>query len=129
MRIAYTMLLQLCYSAVQFVGPLMLNQIIQILTSADIARQQGGEYPSSEITKAYLFAMGMFLAPVVGTLGASQANRVAIGTQIMIRTELIAVHCGCQFVVRASDEDWHRPDHLELGVELDVLSVAGCPEV
>ncbi len=89
-RIAYTMLLQLCYSAVQFVGPLMLNQIIQILTSADIARQQGGEYPSSEITKAYLFAMGMFLAPVVGTLGASQANRVAIGTQIMIRTELIA---------------------------------------
>ena len=34
--------------------------------------------------------MGMFLAPVVGTLGASQANRVAIGTQIMIRSELIA---------------------------------------
>lgn len=90
LRIAYAMLLQLCYSAVQFVGPLMLNQIVQILTSADIARQQGLEYPNSEITKAYLFAMGMFLAPVVGTLGASQANRVAIGTQIMIRSELIA---------------------------------------
>eukprot|EP00889_Picochlorum_renovo_P000358 jgi/Picre1/27388/NNA_000355.t1 len=54
------------------------------------ARQQGLEFPSSEITKAYLYAMGMFLGPVVGTLGASQANRVAIGTQVMIRGELIA---------------------------------------
>lgn len=89
-RIAYAMLLQLGYSAVQFVGPLMLNNIIKILTQAEYARLNGLEYPSSEITKAYLFAMGMFLAPVVGTLGASQANRVAIGTQIMIRSELIA---------------------------------------
>ena len=89
-RIAFAMTLQLCYSAVQFVGPLMLNQIIKILTQAEYARQAGLEYPQSEITKAYLFAMGMFLAPVVGSLGASQANRVAIGTQIMIRSELIA---------------------------------------
>ena len=89
-RILFAMSLQLCYSAVQFVGPIMLNNIIKILTNAEYARQAGLEYPQSEITKAYLFAMGMFLAPVVGTLGASQANRVAIGTQIMIRTELIA---------------------------------------
>lgn len=89
-RIMYAMCLQLCYSGVQFVGPLMLNEIIKILTQAEVARETGGEYPSSEITKAYLYAMGMFLGPVVGTMGASQANRVAIGTQIMIRSELIA---------------------------------------
>lgn len=89
-RIGYAMLLQLCYSGVQFVGPLMLNQIVKILTEAEKYRQQGLEFPSSEITKAYLYAMGMFLGPVVGTLGASQANRVAIGTQVMIRGELIA---------------------------------------
>jgi ATP-binding cassette subfamily C (CFTR/MRP) protein 1 len=85
-RIAYAMGLQLCYSGVQFVGPLMLNEITKILTKAEA----DPDLPSSEITKAYLYAMGMFLAPLVGTLGASQANRVAIGTQIMIRSELIA---------------------------------------
>ena len=89
-RILYAMGLQLCYSGVQFVGPLMLNEITKILTQAELYRETGQEFPSSEITKAYLYAMGMFLAPLVGTLGASQANRVAIGTQIMIRSELIA---------------------------------------
>ena len=89
-RIGYAMGLQLLYSGVQFVGPLMLNEITKILTNAEYARATGAEFPSSEITKAYLYAMGMFLAPVVGTLGASQANRVAIGTQVMIRSELIA---------------------------------------
>jgi ATP-binding cassette, subfamily C (CFTR/MRP), member 1 len=41
-------------------------------------------------TRAYLFAMGMLLAPLVGTLAAGQANRLSIGTQVMIRAELTA---------------------------------------
>ena len=32
----------------------------------------------------------MFVAPVVGTLSAGQSNRLSIGTQIMVRSELTA---------------------------------------
>jgi len=88
-RIIFSMCLQMIYSGVQFVGPLMMNQIIQFLQTAYAFRLSDQPLPQSEVTKAFLFAMGMFLAPVVGTLGAGQANRVAIGTQIMIRSELI----------------------------------------
>jgi ATP-binding cassette subfamily C (CFTR/MRP) protein 1 len=68
----------------------MLKEIVKVLTKAAAYRAQGIPLPQSEVTKGYLFAMGMFLGPVVGTMGAAQANRVAIGTQIMIRSELIA---------------------------------------
>lgn len=42
------------------------------------------------LTKAYIFAAMMFVAPVVGTLCAGQSNRLSIGTQIMVRSELTA---------------------------------------
>ena len=89
-RLLFAMLLQLTYSGVQFVGPLMLNQIVSILTTSDVLNRQGLDLDQSEITRAFLFAMGMLLAPMVGALGAAQANRVSIGTQVMIRSELTA---------------------------------------
>lgn len=42
------------------------------------------------LNKAYVFAAMMFVAPVVGTLCAGQSNRLSIGTQIMVRSELTA---------------------------------------
>jgi len=89
-RILYAMCLQLIYSGIQFVGPLMLNQITKFLMRADALEQAGQSVPHSQVVRAWLFAMGMFLAPAVGTLGAGQANRMSIGTQIMIRAELTA---------------------------------------
>ena len=89
-RIIFAMILQLTYSGIQFVGPLMLNEIVKILTKSDVLEFTNQDISQSQVTKAFLFAMGMFLAPVVGSLGAAQANRVAIGTQIMIRAELNA---------------------------------------
>lgn len=44
----------------------------------------------SGLAKAYVFAAMMFVAPVVGTLCAGQSNRLSIGTQIMVRSELTA---------------------------------------
>lgn len=42
------------------------------------------------LTKAYIFAAMMWVAPVLGTLAAGQSNRLSIGTQIMVRAELTA---------------------------------------
>lgn len=89
-RIFFAFALQIIYSGVSFVGPMMLNQITKILTQADAYQQMGLSLPQDQITNAWLFAMGMFLAPVVGTLGAGQSNRVSVGTQIMVRAELTA---------------------------------------
>ena len=44
----------------------------------------------SGLTKSFIFAGCMFLAPILGTLAAGQANRLSIGTQIMVRAELTA---------------------------------------
>jgi hypothetical protein len=42
------------------------------------------------LTKSYIFAAAMFLAPILGTLAAGQSNRLSIGTQVMVRAELTA---------------------------------------
>jgi len=42
------------------------------------------------LKKSFIFASMMFVAPVLGTLAAGQANRLSIGTQIMVRAELTA---------------------------------------
>ena len=89
-RILYAMTLQMFYAAVQFIGPLMLKEIVKFLSASDIAEALGTTLPKSQETRAWLFAMGMFLGPLVGTLAAGQSNRMSIGTQIMIRAELTA---------------------------------------
>jgi ABC-type multidrug transport system fused ATPase/permease subunit len=92
LRLLAALVLQACYSGVQFVGPLMLNQIVQFLTRSDLeeAGTPGVEVTSQQLTDAYLYALGMFLAPVVGTLIATQGNRLSVGTQVMIRAEVTA---------------------------------------
>lgn len=47
-------------------------------------------WQDSDLNKCYVFAAMMFVAPVVGTLAAGQANRLSVGTQIMVRAELTA---------------------------------------
>jgi ABC-type multidrug transport system fused ATPase/permease subunit len=89
-RILFAMTVQLCYAGLSFVGPIMLKNIVQFLTASDIAEAGGPPVPESAVNKAWLYAMGMFLAPVVGTVAAAQANRIAIGTSIMIRSEITA---------------------------------------
>lgn len=89
-RILFAMTVQLCYAGLSFVGPIMLKNIVQFLTASDIAEAGGPPVPQSAVSKAWLYAMGMFLAPVVGTLAAAQANRIAIGTSVMIRSEITA---------------------------------------
>jgi len=84
------MTVQLCYAGLSFVGPIMLNNIVQFLTDSDIAEAGGTPVSDSAVTKAWLFAVGMFLAPVVGSIAAAQANRIAISTSIMIRAEITA---------------------------------------
>jgi hypothetical protein len=91
LRLVYALILQVIYSGVQFVGPTMLNNIVKFL-SASAAADMGTGPPitSDQVTRAWLFAMGMFLAPIGATLGAGQANRISVGTQVMIRAELTA---------------------------------------
>ncbi|KAL4457987.1 hypothetical protein ABPG75_012852 [Micractinium tetrahymenae] len=83
-RILASLCLQLFYSGVQFAGPLFLNQIVKFITQPSFLQTDAG------LTKAYVFAAMMFVAPVVGTLCAGQSNRLSIGTQIMVRSELTA---------------------------------------
>jgi ABC-type multidrug transport system fused ATPase/permease subunit len=90
LRLLYALILQCFYSGVQFVGPLMLNHIVRFLSASQALDLNGLSVSSSQLTEAWLYAMGMFLAPVVGTLAAGQANRISIGTQVMIRAELTA---------------------------------------
>lgn len=44
----------------------------------------------SGLTKAFIFAAMMFVAPIIGTLAAGQSNRLSLGTQIMVRAEMTA---------------------------------------
>ena len=44
----------------------------------------------SQLRNTFIFAAMMFLAPLLGTLAAGQSNRLSIGTQIMVRSELTA---------------------------------------
>lgn len=83
-RILAALCLQLCYSAIQFAGPMFLNQIVRFITKP-VALQT-----DTDLHKAYIFAAMMFLAPILGTLAAGQSNRLSIGTQIMVRAELTA---------------------------------------
>jgi hypothetical protein len=48
-------------------------------------------FQSIGLRNAFIYASMMLLAPLLGTLGAGMANRMSIGTQIMIRSELIAM--------------------------------------
>lgn len=92
-RLLAAFCLQVVYSGVQFVGPIMLNNITKFLTQYEYSSLTNSTVPppsQADLTSAYLFAMGMFLAPVFGTLCATMANRLSIGVQIMIRAELTA---------------------------------------
>ena len=40
--------------------------------------------------KGYIFAVVMLMAPILGSLAAVMANRLSIGTQVMLRAELTA---------------------------------------
>ncbi|PSC67462.1 hypothetical protein C2E20_8853 [Micractinium conductrix] len=83
-RLVAALCLQLFYSGIQFAGPLFLNQIVKFITKPKELQTD------SDLNKCYVFAAMMFVAPVVGTLAAGQANRLSVGTQIMVRAELTA---------------------------------------
>ncbi|KAL6776048.1 hypothetical protein ACKKBG_A19595 [Auxenochlorella protothecoides x Auxenochlorella symbiontica] len=83
-RVSVALSIQLLYSATTFAGPLLLNKIVRFLQTPEALQDAEG------LKQAYLYAMGMFLAPVVGTLINGMANRVSIGTQVIIRAELNA---------------------------------------
>lgn len=68
----------------------MLSHITSFLMASDEANLSSTSLPYYQLVQAWLFAMGMFLAPAVGTLAVSQSNRMFIGTQVMVRAELTA---------------------------------------
>lgn len=68
----------------------MLSHITSFLMASDQANLSSTTVPYYQLVQAWLFAMGMFLAPAVGTLAVSQSNRMFIGTQVMVRAELTA---------------------------------------
>ena len=64
LRIGFAMMLQLCYSAVQFVGPLMLNNIIKILTNVC--------FPDVDCLGLYVCVL--FLSRVLSLLPADESE-------------------------------------------------------
>lgn len=73
-------------------GPLMLNQITKFLTTSEQSELSSAIPPpsTSDLNEAYIYAAVMFIAPVIGTMAATMANRLSIGTSIMIRGEMTA---------------------------------------
>jgi ABC-type multidrug transport system fused ATPase/permease subunit len=91
-RLIAALILQLFYAGIGFVGPLMLNQITKFLTTSEQSELSSAIPPpsTSDLNKAYIYAAVMFIAPVIGTVAATMANRLSIGTSIMIRGEMTA---------------------------------------
>eukprot|EP00887_Chlorella_sp_A99_P001416 scaffold8.g1416.t1 len=83
-RLLMALAMQMIYMALQFVGPNMLSQIVKYISQPEQLQTSYG------LHKSYVFAVCMFVAPVLGSVVASQSNRISIGTQVMVRAELTA---------------------------------------
>lgn len=86
-RMLACMTLTLIYAATSFVGPGLLNRIVNFLD------KPSSEQTSQEVTQIYGCVLGLFLAQIIGSLFNGMANRIAIGTQIMVRSELNVAVC------------------------------------
>lgn len=90
--------LQAIYNAFNFSGPVLLGKIVTFLqTSAfyETARNNPAKVPAGvpfppppNVKQAYVFAVLIFVFPLVGAIALVHSNRLAIQVQIKLRAEL-----------------------------------------